>query len=154
MTREEAIRELNKVDTLDMPTRLCEAHYMAINSLEIDERYELEYEQAEPCDDCISRQATIKYLCTNMNWYDEDGGTADDEEKLNAITDLVNGVPPVTPQPKTGHWIDDKCSVCGKGIEDLIESHEWYTNEEPNFCPFCGLKLVEPQEKVESEAQE
>ena len=38
MTREEAIRELNKVDTLDMPTRLCEAHYMAINSLEIDER--------------------------------------------------------------------------------------------------------------------
>ena len=52
-------------------------------------------------------------------------------------------------QQKTGRWIDDKCSVCGKGIEDLIESREWYTNEEPNFCPFCGLKLVDSQESEE-----
>lgn len=56
-------------------------------------------EYAKPCDNVISRQETIKYLCTNMNWYDEDGGTAGDEEKLNAITDLVNGVPSVTQQP-------------------------------------------------------
>ena len=40
-------------------------------------------------------------------------------------------------------WIDDKCSVCGKGIEDLIASPEWYRNEEPNFCPFCGKKFKE-----------
>jgi len=52
---------------------------------------------------------------------------------------------------KMGHWINDKCSVCGKGIEDLIESSEWYRNEDPNFCPFCGLKLL-PQ--AESEVQE
>lgn len=44
-------------------------------------------------------------------------------------------------EPKTGRWIDDKCSVCGKGIEDLISSPEWYRNEEPNFCPFCGVKI-------------
>ena len=49
----------------------------------------------------------------------------------------------ITPQPKMGRWIDDKCSVCGKGIEDLISSSEWYVNEEPNFCPFCGLKMEE-----------
>ena len=47
---------------------------------------------------------------------------------------------------KTGHWIDDKCSVCGKGIENLIDSREWYRNEQPNFCPFCGLKLADSQE--------
>ena len=47
---------------------------------------------------------------------------------------------------KTGHRIDDKCSVCEKGIEDLIDSREWYRNEEPNFCPFCGAKMVETQE--------
>ena len=51
MTREEAIEELKKVDTLDMPARLCKAYWMAINSLEIDERYELEYERC--CNDCI-----------------------------------------------------------------------------------------------------
>ena len=57
-----------------------------------------------------------------------------------ALDDLVETV------NKTSHWIDDKCSVCGKGIEDLIDSREWYRNEEPNFCPFCGLKLVNSQE--------
>ena len=34
MTRQEAIGELKKVDTLDMPVRLCEAHYMSIKALE------------------------------------------------------------------------------------------------------------------------
>ena len=46
-------------------------------------------------------------------------------------------------EAKTGHWIDDKCSVCGKGTEDLVSSSEWYRNKEPNFCPFCGARLVE-----------
>lgn len=54
-------------------------------------------------------------------------------------------------EPKTGHWIDDKCSACGKGIEDLIASPEWYRNEKPNFCPFCGLKLVDSQESEDKE---
>ena len=39
MTNKEALEELKKVDTLDMPARLCEAHYMAIKALE-----------QEPCD--------------------------------------------------------------------------------------------------------
>ena len=34
MTNKEAIEELKKVDTLDMPARLCEAHYKAIKALE------------------------------------------------------------------------------------------------------------------------
>lgn len=33
LTTAEAIAELQKVDTLDMPARLCEAHYMAIEAL-------------------------------------------------------------------------------------------------------------------------
>lgn len=43
-------------------------------------------------------------------------------------------------------WIEDKCSNCGKGIEDLIDSPEWYRNEQPNFCPFCGKKFKEEEE--------
>lgn len=55
------------------------------------------------CEDAISRSETIKYLNTNMAWYDEDGEMADSDEKLKAITDLVNGVP--SAHPKTGKWI-------------------------------------------------
>ena len=64
-----------------------------------------------------------------------------DHQLKNAINKISEDIS----QPKTSHWIDDKCSVCGKGIEDLIDSREWYRNEEPNFCPFCGLKLVESE---------
>ena len=44
---------------------------------------------------------------------------------------------------KSAEWVDDKCSSCGKGIEDLIESSEWYWNESPKYCPFCGIKIAE-----------
>ena len=54
---------------------------------------------------------------------------------------------------RTGYWIDDKCSICGKGIEDLIDGSEWYINEKPNFCPFCGVKLVDEQESEDKNGQ-
>lgn len=38
MTNEEAIEELKKVDTLDMPVRLCEAYYMSIKALEFRDK--------------------------------------------------------------------------------------------------------------------
>jgi len=40
----------------------------------------------------ISREQAIKYLCTNMNWYDEEGYRTDNSEKVSAITDLINMV--------------------------------------------------------------
>lgn len=43
--------------------------------------------------DLIYRQDTIDYLMTNMVWYDENGYEEIEDEKLNAITDLINGVP-------------------------------------------------------------
>lgn len=51
-------------------------------------------------EDIISRAETIKYLNDNMVWlwYDGHGELADDE-KLKAITDLINGVPSVTNAP-------------------------------------------------------
>ena len=53
-------------------------------------------------DDLISRQAAIKYLMTNMNWYDEDGYESDDDYKRECITDLINGVPSAQPEQR---WI-------------------------------------------------
>lgn len=107
-------------------------------------RMSIEALKQQPCEDAISRQAAIKYLCTNMNWYDEDGEIADDEEKLNAITDLVNGVPPVTPQQKMGHWIYSKavntseiiwseCSECKDGERGCAKRMK--------YCPNCGAKM-------------
>ena len=48
--------------------------------------------------DLISRQAAIKYLMTNMNWYDEDGYESDDDYKREYITELINGVPSAQPE--------------------------------------------------------
>lgn len=58
---------------------------------------------------------------------------------------IANGTP--LPDDEQAEWIDDKCSNCGKGIEDLIDSREWYKNEKPNFCPFCGKKFKESEVK-------
>ena len=43
MTNEEAIEELEKVDTLDMPVKLCEAHYMSIKALKTISKYKNAY---------------------------------------------------------------------------------------------------------------
>ena len=72
-----------------------------------------------------------KELDCGKEW---DGHTEDDVIRLLSLTS-------VEPERKAGKWIDDKCSICRKGTEDLISSREWYRNEDPKFCPFCGAKM-------------
>lgn len=85
-----------------------------------------EIKRIEPCEDCINRSEAIKYLNTNMAWYDEDGEIADSDEKLKAITDLINGVP--SAQPKTGHCKDCKYFEYDSAVKvdgaPLIVAHE------------------------------
>ena len=93
----------------------------------------------EPCEDTVSRQAvheTIEKWAGSMAVL-----VALPTREVRPLLDSIHKLPSVTPQQKTGKWIDDKCSVCGKGIENLIDSREWYRNEEPKFCPFCGIKM-------------
>lgn len=59
--------------------------------------------------DLISRQAAIEYLMTNMCWYNEDGYEETEDEKRNAITDLINGVPSAQSQP------EEDCDTCKHG---------------------------------------
>lgn len=86
----------------------------------------------QSCKDAISRAELIKKL---EAW----------DYKANGIPNyawkVIRELPTVTPAEKMGQWIDDKCSVCGKGTEDLISSCEWYQNENPKYCPFCGIKI-------------
>lgn len=51
-------------------------------------------------------------------------------------------LPPVTLQPKIGHWIEDeyemevRCSACGEE-NDMCSK----------YCPNCGARMVEPHER-------
>lgn len=93
----------------------------------------------KPWEDCISRQAVMDAADKVIER--DTSGNNDVVNAMIAWSAYIKSLPPVTPQPKIGRWIDDKCSVCGKGIEDLIDSREWYENEMPNFCPFCGTPI-------------
>ena len=107
MTREEAIKELKKVNTLDMPVRLCEAYYMSIEALE-----------QEPCEDAISRQAVLDLISKFIFEIHTEGGrdlNAHTNDVLRQILRNINSdevLPSVNPQePKTGQltnseWID------------------------------------------------
>ena len=67
------------------------------------------------------------------------------------FADKIRALPPVNPQPKTGHWIiiDDcehfiaKCSECGRREDSRMISLYPYCH--------CGAKMVEPQERSEKE---
>lgn len=91
----------------------------------------LEALEQEPCEDAISRQA-VKELFQEA----EMSG----EYSFLGIDDL----PPVTPQPKTGHWIpagyyhagayeDIQYVTCSCCREDSLE--------EGDYCPNCGAKM-------------
>lgn len=66
-------------------------------------------------------------------------------------------LPPVNPQPKTGHWIEKDgfdgdtyydCSECGESWI-TIEGTPW--DNEFKYCPNCGANMVEPQERSSEE---
>ena len=93
----------------------------------------------EPSGDLISRQASISKIKELFSL----GDCYCDEY---SIVGTLNGMPPVTLPPKTGHWISDvfvdECSVCG-------EQTLFFEDQQKNFCPNCGAKMVEPQESEE-----
>lgn len=131
MTNEEAIKLLLNAtysDEWQGNEDLTTAHNMAIKALD-----------QKPCEDCISRQAVMNcfkkwqpYMATRLFGFEKE----------------LSSLPPVTPQPKIGHWQKisaDKysehvayyfrCSECGK---DIIGEH--------NYCPNCGCRMSEGSE--------
>ena len=94
-------------------------------------------EEQEPCEDAISRKALIDVFRTT-----EDAEHA--TWTLKGIEDEINEMPSVTPIRPKGHWKADykgcyrkTCSNCG------IFNNSKYKN----FCPNCGARMVEPQER-------
>ena len=126
MTREEAIKELEEdkalympeewIESLDRDTpdgRLITALDMAIKALE-----------QEPCEDCCNGIQTEKAkLCQKSYLAGMEHGTCEDAVSRQAVIkeldwawakgifnpkSLIVNLPPVNPQPKIGHWIEEQ----------------------------------------------
>lgn len=109
-----------------------------------------------PCGDAISRQAVEK-----ITW--EEPSYTDALNVLTEVRDKIRALPPVNPQPKTGHWsrktkVDayDIAGVKTWGIKCqcdrcdfttiVVEDFGYY-----KFCPNCGAKMVDPQESEDKQ---
>ena len=147
MTREEALSKVKG--------------YLAdlLPSEEYDEVEEI-IKALEPCEDAISRQAVLALITEYQKGFDavmNIGGKVSMEELADDIK-LLNSS--VTPQPKTGHWIqpqqDDgmsdpiyyqvRCSKCGFDLDPQTWHMELHQYDADKYCPRCGAKMIEPQE--------
>ena len=108
----------------------------------ISEAYKVAFKalEQEPCDDCVSKQAVLDYLKSESDDF------PDYHEAIEHILDML----PVTPQPKTGHWIrldyqrgKFECSECHTQgyVDTCMYEPKW------KYCPNCGCHMVEPQER-------
>lgn len=99
------------------------------------------YVVMQPADDAISRQAVISTIYDNKSDFKNDFAQG-------FFADKIRDLSPVKPQdPKTGHWIDVdgiwfKCSECDAHRKMTPAYKEYY-------CPYCGCRMVEPQERSE-----
>ena len=90
------------------------------------------------CEDAISRQAVCDYIAEFVN---NEYSSQAECEMVNAMIEGIQHLPPVTPQPKTGHWIRQDNTK-----EPL---YGWYFCSEYNsvigdktkFCSNCGAKM-------------
>ena len=124
MTRAEALQILDTIPTI---SEQVDALEMAIQAL-----------SQEPCTDAVSRDAILEGLkgCICEEWI------------KTLFATMVKQLPPVT--QKSGKWIEKefrkeeyvltgKCSVCGQ--VRVIDK----------YCPNCGAKMIEPQERSDKE---
>lgn len=93
--------------------------------------------EQEPCDDAVNRRAVLKIY---DGWFNS-CNIADKKESPKA---QINALPPVTPQPKIGHWIEvtngrggHKCDLCHEYAPSYQNGDEYLSKH----CPNCGAKM-------------
>lgn len=120
MTNQEAISNLKKARCVPYKK---ETLTMAIKALE-----------QEPCEDVISRQAVLKPYQTLKD---------NDTICIWLLRKNIEQQPSVTPQSKTGRWIDGKCNRCGTHAPYWAMASGYYLSE---YCPTCGAKMTAESE--------
>lgn len=99
----------------------------------------------EECEDCISRENTLKAMIEQL-------GIRNEDYLLPAEATLykvVKRMPPVSPMPKMGKWIEHHRTDLGEKLNDMCECSEcgvWFSMCEllhRTYCPNCGEKMAE-----------
>ena len=133
---------------------LTREEYGELVSSEYDNGYAKGYREAleqEPCEDAISRQATVDFLENHAETY-EDVRVKMGFKVSASLINNRNNLPPVTPQDsRKGHWIYDnfnwRCSECNETPKTMgyVGTADFMT-EHFKFCNHCGARMIEPQE--------
>lgn len=103
MSNEEAIKILKEVreEVLAKETELSKQVFENLGIKAIDLAIKAFEQQQEPSEDCISRQVVKEMLTETWTKY----MPMELDINLSFVLDKISELPPVTPQPKTGHWI-------------------------------------------------
>ena len=103
------------------------------------------------CEDAISRNIAVANVQELAKLH------PNDSNNLNKVVKCLETLPPVTPQPKIGHWIKYGIPRCGEQHYKCTNCDEYfnfglysdYYKKAFKFCPNCGCRMVEPQESEE-----
>lgn len=114
--------------------------------------WDSKYEQ-QSCDDAISRQAAIEAF----QMFREYESNRSNKEWVDRIETVLNKLPPVKPQQKTGHWVEENIDKCGRKIfcsecgcpppfehvsdGDVYSANGYGVINKTNYCPNCGAKM-------------
>ena len=104
----------------------------------------------QTCEDVISRQAVLDNL-SELNAISFYEAQEDSKETYYEIRKAIKQLPSVNPQPKTGHWIVHEIENTLKWLECSNCHCETSYNVMHNYCPNCGAKMFEPQERSNKE---
>ena len=123
MSREEAIKELTDLLPEEFLSEYTEAIKMGIEALE-----------QEPCEDAISRKAAIDAIWDGVNM----------DIYTREVKECLETLPPVTPQPKMGRWIEHINN--GMQYIECPKCSSWFLRmylTRNSYCPNCGAKMQE-----------
>ena len=99
--------------------------------------------------DTISRQAAIDAFEMNCYPIRYDHNSIEKGMTITGIKQVLDELPPVQPERKTGHWVETgdepydewECDVCGFAIDGsgCIDPEEY--RDVYKFCPNCGADM-------------
>ena len=97
--------------------------------------------EQQPCEDCISRQATVERLCKVADFMNEKRNGLGSPYIMAAlfIQDNKDEFPSVTPKEKTGKWITKPHIY---GIAFCSECDFELRVNDTKYCPNCGARMV------------